>query len=285
MIDETCTIDSAAIRDWLLDLRAAGKAAKTIETYGRAAQAFLAFTGNEVSRRHLRDWLSVQSSKSTASQRIYLTSVRQFLRWLVAEEILAEDPSTGLRTPRVKTAVVQPLTRQEVAALIRACAGRPRDEAVIRFLSSSGARISECANALVEHLNLERHSLLVLGKGSKWRVVPFDDGTALAISRYQRRVRQRNRYAADPHLWLSERGPITQQGIDRMLHRAAERAGVDGVHAHRFRHTFADSWLSAGGSEGGLMSVAGWSSRSMLDRYSAARATDRALDEYRRLKR
>ena len=279
------SVDSTAVRDWLLDCRAAGRSPRTIDAYRRTALAFLQFSDGEMSRRTVRDWLAAQSDKAPASQRLYLTVLRMLARWLVEEKILTEDPTERLRTPKVTAGIVTPLTAGELAALVRAVQGRLRDEAILRMLMSSGMRISECAGILLDNLDMDRQCVLILGKGVKWRTAPFDDKAAQAIARYLRRERGKSPFAEDPRLWLGERGPIGAHGIDRLLRRAAVRAGIKDVHAHRFRHGFADSWLSAGGSEGGLMSVAGWSSRSMLDRYSAARATDRALDEYRRLKR
>jgi integrase len=55
------------------------------------------------------------------------------------------------------------------------------------------------------------------------------------------------------------------------------------MHPHLLRHTAADRWLTAGGSEGGLMAVAGWTRPDMLLRYTRARAEQRAADEARRL--
>jgi integrase/recombinase XerD len=63
----------------------------------------------------------------------------------------------------------------------------------------------------------------------------------------------------------------------------AERAGISGFHLHLLRHTAASRWLAAGGSEGGLMAVAGWSSRDMLDRYVRSTASERAAAEARGL--
>ncbi len=59
-----------------------------------------------------------------------------------------------------------------------------------------------------------------------------------------------------------------------MLTRRAARAGVT-LHPHQLRHFFADAWLKENGSESGLMRAAGWSNRSMLDRYASANAAER----------
>ncbi len=61
-------------------------------------------------------------------------------------------------------------------------------------------------------------------------------------------------------------------------------SGVDNLHAHRFRHTFAHTWLAEGGQERDLMRLAGWTSDAMLSHYGSSAADARALDAHRRLR-
>ena len=69
--------------------------------------------------------------------------------------------------------------------------------------------------------------------------------------------------------------------IERCL--SGEQAGVQDVHPHRFRHTFADQWLANGGSVDDLMYVAGWSTYDMPLRYARGRGIDRAAQAHARL--
>ena len=72
-------------------------------------------------------------------------------------------------------------------------------------------------------------------------------------------------------------------GLRVALAARATTAGIARFSPHVLRHTAAHRWLAAGGTEGGLMAVAGWSRREMLDRYAAATRQDRAAAEARSL--
>ena len=76
---------------------------------------------------------------------------------------------------------------------------------------------------------------------------------------------------------------MTDSGIAQMLERRCAQAGMDKVHPHQFRHTAAHTWLAAGGSEVSAMRNFGWRSRTMLSRYGASVADERARDEAHRL--
>lgn len=193
-----------------------------------------------------------------------------------------------MKPPKLDHKIVPKLSGDEVRLLLKACDGKRlcdrRDEAIVRLAAESVCRAEELLALQVGDVDLRRGlATITRGKGGKGRIVPFGSQTARAIDRYMR-LRRAHSNADSPALWLGERGKgLAYSGLYISLRRRAEAAGIKDFHPHRLRHTGASRWLAAGGSEGGLMAVAGWSSRDMLSRYVEDTAMERAADESRRL--
>lgn len=112
--------------------------------------------------------------------------------------------------------------------------------------------------------------------------IPIGQATTEALLVYLDE-RERHLLAHTPDLWLGNRGKqFGREGLMRSLRRRAQRAGVQSFRPHRLRHTAAHRWLAAGGSESGLMAIAGWTRTDMLVRYTRAGASERAAAEARR---
>jgi integrase len=145
-------------------------------------------------------------------------------------------------------------------------------------------RSGEVVALMVDDVDLDEFLITIRrGKGGRGRVIPIGLDTALAIERYLI-IRARHPLAFSPALWLGGHGKAySQNGLIRSLNRRAARAGVANFRPHRLRHTAAHRWLAAGGSETGLMAMAGWTRSEMLVRYTRARASERAAEEAWRL--
>jgi site-specific recombinase XerD len=215
-------------------------------------------------------------------------AVRRFSAWLAEEGEIAADQLVNLKPPQLDHKVVQELDDDQCRLLIKACSGRDfrdrRDEAIIRLMIETGARAGEIVAMEIGDVDLKVGMALVRrGKGGKSRTVPFGAQTGRAIDRYLR-GRRTHRLSGLPSLWLGDRSKgFTYQALYSALQARADAAGIPDFHPHVLRHTAAGRWLARGGSEGGLMAVAGWSRRDMIDRYTRATSERRAADEARRL--
>jgi integrase len=214
--------------------------------------------------------------------------LQQFFTWLVHEEEIERNPMDGAIGPIVPEQPVPVLAIEEMRALLDTCKGNSmverRDHAIIRLLIDTGGRLGEIGGPSVDDIDFDAAVCHVIGKGRRARALPFGQATALALGRYLR-ARAKDRRADLPGLWLAEKGKgaLESNGIRLMLPRRGRLAGIDGLHAHQFRHTAAHRWLVEGGGETDLMRIMGWKSPQMLRRYGASKADGRAREAHRRM--
>jgi site-specific recombinase XerD len=284
-------------RSFLRHLRAEGRSSATLRLYGQAVTFFSRWlesedrtaTLDELTRPAIREWLAVLSdTHEPGTVKVRYRGLHRFCSWLVEEQELPGNPMSTLSPPTLKMKPVPVITDEELAALLKACNGKEfndrRDEALIRFLLDCGVRISEACGLRLDQLDLDQGMALVKGKGSKVRPVYFGARTARALDRYVR-MRSHHRWAHLDALFLTQRGALSPDGARERIRIRGEMAGIDGLHPHRFRHTFAHDFLMSGGQERDLKRLAGWSSDVMLERYGASAADVRAKAAAQRLKR
>jgi site-specific recombinase XerD len=285
-------------REWwqsfVRSLRASNRAEPTIEAYSQGVRQLATYlkaqgrlaAPTEVTRGDVQGFLGdLLSRHRPATALTRYKAIRAFYGWLEAEGELERSPMLGVKPPQVPENPPPVLSERDVTKLLAVCQGRSfmdrRDAAIIRFLIDTGCRRGEVAGLLVADINLDDGTALVHGKGSRDRIVAFGRRTARDLDRYLR-VRAADPRHTSPALWMGLRGPLSGPGILAVVKARAVQAGLDGrMFAHLFRHSFANAWLSSGGSEGALMQLGGWRSRAVMDRYGASAASERAREAHR----
>jgi site-specific recombinase XerD len=114
-----------------------------------------------------------------------------------------------------------------------------------------------------------------IGKGGGERINPIGTKTVRALDRYLR-IRAGHRDAELDRLWLGRSGAMTSCGIAEAVKRRALEAGIGDVHVHQLRHSAAHYLRLAGADDDAVLRLMGWKDRSMLHRYGASAADERA---------
>jgi site-specific recombinase XerD len=286
---------STLIPSFERSLRAANKAPKTIDTYSEAARQLLAFLREQgmptevakINREHVESFIEqLVATKSPATANNRYRSLTSLFAFLVDFGEITVSPMAKMKPPRMPEQPAPVLSDRQIKALLATCEGSKaledlRDLAVLRLFIDSGMRLSELTNLTVHDVDLDDREATVMGKGRKPRRCKFGAKTATALDRYMH-ARARSHWAADTDaLWIGNRGAMGTPGIRSIVERRAKQAGIEGVHAHLFRHYFSHQHLANGGSETDLMRLNGWKSREMVARYAASTGVQRAVDNYK----
>jgi integrase/recombinase XerD len=187
-----------------------------------------------------------------------VTAVRGLHAFALAQGMTSGDPAREVPPPVPPRRLPKAIGAGEVERLLGA-AGSPasadprelRDRAMLEFLYSAGARISETVSLDIDDLDLAADpSVLLSGKGGKQRFVPVGSYAVRAIEAYLVRGRPALAAAgraASPAVFLNARGGrLTRQGAWGVLREAGERSGIKGVSPHTLRHSFATHLLDGG---------------------------------------
>lgn len=282
-------------QSWRLTLAAENKSDATLEVYCSALDRFVDYLRAEghptevaeIERHHVELFLKhLLETRSPATAKNRHQALQRFFTWAVQEGEIQDSPMRHVRPPFVPERQVAVLKSDDLKKLLKTCDGNSfrdrRDMALLMLLLDTGARRGEIANLRVADVDLATGVAVVLGKGRRPRSCPFGKRTALALDRYLR-ARRSHKYEHLEALWLGLHGRIRSNGIQQIVRKRGQQAGIEGLHAHMFRHSFAHAWLEQAGSEVGLMQVAGWRSRQMVQRYASSTAHERAREEYRKL--
>jgi integrase/recombinase XerC len=268
--------------------RERNRSAHTVRAYRTDIELFLAHAAqagvsalDQLELRHFRSWLGALDgaglSRSTIARRA--ASVRSFMDWAVREETIPANPALRLRAPKRSSSLPAVLSRPQTDVLFegldeQAVQGDPSNlqrRAMIELLYGTGVRVGELVGLDIDDVDTERRTLVVLGKGSKERTVPYGVPAAHALDDWLRRGRpQWVSEKSGPALFLGRRGGrIDQRAVRTQVKEALDALGDTAAQGpHALRHSAATHLLDGGADLRAVQEILGHSSLATTQLYT-----------------
>jgi integrase/recombinase XerD len=236
-----------------------GASEHTLSAYRNDVEAYLRTlteTGvkslDAVTSEHIVEHLSAlhRSGVQTRSLARHLSAIRAFHRFLVREQIVQQDPTSLLNTPKIVRALPRVLDQAEIERLLSLPRQNTtvgiRDAAILELFYSCGLRVSELANLPVHHVSFSEATVRVKGKRQKIRIVPLG---RVAMKKLQAWLEVRGAWKPrDETLFISQRGRrLSRISIFQRIRFYACEAGLERrISPHTLRHSFATHLLEEG---------------------------------------
>jgi len=223
--------------------------------------------------RQFLQWLKGDRSPSTVARK--LACVKGFFRFLVAEGLVIQNPTSSIKTPRLWHRLPQTLNEPEVTQLLESVAADSlgiRDLAILELLYGTGLRVSEVASLDLDNLNLEAGFVRCLGKGSKERIVPLGRFAKTSLRRYLDTVRPAliRRHSQTQAVFVNRSGVrLSRQRIWQLVRRYATKSHLaKRIGPHTLRHSFATHLLARGADLRTVQELLGHANITTTQRYT-----------------
>lgn len=229
--------------------RIEGCSEKTLAYYGKTIEAMLAAVKKppqRITTEDLRQYLMDYQARRHAGK-VTIDNIRRilssFFSWLEDEDYIVKSPIRRIHRVRTVKLVKETYT-DEALELMRDQCGNLRDLAIIDLLASSGMRVGELVRLNRDDIDFHERECVVLGKGSRERLVYFDARTKIHLQNYLA-----SRRDSSPALFVSLRAPherLQIGGVEARLRRLGQRLHLSRVHPHKFRRTLATAAIDKG---------------------------------------
>ena len=198
-------------------------------------------------------WVSELGMTATSQARI-ISGIRGFYKYCLIENIVTVDPSALLEAPKLKRALPDVLSFEEIENIIAQIdlskSDGGRNKAILETMYSCGLRVSEVVNLKISCLYLDVGFIRVIGKGDKERLVPIGSDAIKYIKIYKDNIRV-HQYAQNGFgdiLFLNKNGKgLSRVMIFYIIKDLTKKAGITkSISPHTFRHSFATHLVERG---------------------------------------
>ncbi len=243
-----------------------GLSGASVEAYRRDLRDYLGFLFNmniksldDIKREHITAYMEDLRIRSYASSSVerHVAAIRGFHRFCVREGLTQVDPAASVPLPKKADRLPDVITIEQIAALLdqpfpETPAGL-RDQTILEILYGCGLRVSELCGLDYANLLMDDDLLRVRGKGNKERLVPLLGSAASMLNDYLQHARpylhSKNKPGAqDPDaIFLNARGGrLTRRSVCKLVEAYGRNVGLEGLHPHTLRHSFATHLLEGG---------------------------------------
>jgi integrase/recombinase XerD len=198
-------------------------------------------------------WLG-ELGMGNASQARIISGLRAFFKFCLMENIVPNDPSVLLESPKLRRILPDTLSFEEIELIIGQIdlskAEGGRNKAILETMYSCGLRVSELINLKISNLYLDVGFIRVIGKGDKERLVPIGRSAVKYINIYRQNIRSHIaiKKGFEDILFLNRRGSIlTRVMVFLVIKELVKKAGIrKNISPHTFRHSFATHLVEGG---------------------------------------
>ena len=227
-----------------------GLSKKTLELYNLYLDDFF-FTVNkkaeDITANDIRVYLyTTQESRNISNRTLdsRRTAIHAFFEWAANEGYVNKNPCRSIKNMKYERTQKKPLSEMELERIRLSCQ-TVREKAMIEFLYSTGARVTEACTVKKEDVDFYKGEVVVLGKGNKHRKTYLNARSKLFLKQYLELRNDESEY-----LFVSERKPheaLKKEAVERNIRIIGKRAGLDRpLTPHLFRHTLATLMLQRG---------------------------------------
>jgi len=213
---------------------------------------------------------------NAASQARILSGIRSFYKYCFIEQIVRKDPTTLLESPKLKRALPDVLSFDEIESIINHIdLSKPeggRNKAILETMYSCGLRVSEVVALRISSIYPDVGYIRVIGKGDKERLVPIGESAIKYIRIYQQEIRPHIpiKPGSEDILFLNRRGArLTRVMIFYIIRDLARLAGITKtISPHTFRHSFATHLVEGGADLRAIQEMLGHESITTTEIYT-----------------
>jgi len=219
-------------------------------------QSNISITPKEVDLKGLENFLKwiTELGLAAGSQARIISGLKSFFKYCLLEQVIAADPTALLEAPKLKRALPDTLSFEEIENIIgQIDLSTPeggRNKAMLETLYSCGLRVSELVSLRLSCLYLDVGFIRVIGKGDKERLVPIGSDAIKYIGIYKNNIRVHTpvQPGQEDILFLNRRGSgLSRVMVFLVIKEMAKKAGIKKIISpHTFRHSFATHLVEGG---------------------------------------